>query len=219
MDRSESVRVMVVQGRCLLRDSLIGRMKRRSWIEVCATAFGLAEARELIVLYSPHVMVINASLQSGAEAGFLAQLRHEFPAVPVVTFSCAATNSFDDLIREIRSASKSFRVARWWMRIHGSGASPAILNRPTRKPRSSNSVRSLRNLAASCASRSVPARSQERETPGLRSWTTLERFCTRRRRCDRWEISFAGTRDSLCACTRFSSSHVQAAILRSMRSE
>ena len=88
MIQEKTVRIVVIQGYCLLRDALIGRLEQESWIEVCAAGSGGEETRELIDLHRPHVLVINVSLKCSVGILSLRKLKKEFYGLAVVALSC-----------------------------------------------------------------------------------------------------------------------------------
>lgn len=125
MVRNETVRVVVVQGYCLLRKALVERLEKEAWIEVCALASGIDEARELIDQHRPHVLVMNVSLKCSVGVSSLKKLKRDFFGLAVVAFSCdsefenayvgqvlragadgyiSSGDSLDNLVGEIRSA-------------------------------------------------------------------------------------------------------------------
>lgn len=88
MVQNEMVRVMVVQGYCFLREALIERLEKESWIEVCAKASSLDEARTLIEQHRPHVLVMNISLKCSVGVSSLKTLKRDFIGLAVLAFSC-----------------------------------------------------------------------------------------------------------------------------------
>lgn len=88
MVQSMRVRVVVIQGYCLFRNTLIERLEKEPWIEVCAAASGMEEARKLIGLHRPHVLVVNVSLKCSEGGASLTKLKRDFPGMSVVALSC-----------------------------------------------------------------------------------------------------------------------------------
>jgi DNA-binding NarL/FixJ family response regulator len=121
------VRVVVVQGYCLLRSALVERLEREPWIEVCCVAANVDEARELMKEHDPQVLIINISLKCSVGISLIKNLKRDFAGVAVVAMSCdsefentlvgqalragadgyvSAEDSLDDLVRAVRSANE-----------------------------------------------------------------------------------------------------------------
>ncbi|MEN8254775.1 MAG: response regulator transcription factor [Verrucomicrobiota bacterium] len=135
MVQNKMVRVMVVQGYCLLREALIERLEKETWIEVCAAASGLDEARMPIKQHQPDVLVLNVSLKCSAGISSLRKLKCDFPGLAVIAFSCdsefenayvgqvlragadgyvSSENSLDDLIHAIQSVREGNTAKLQW---------------------------------------------------------------------------------------------------------
>jgi len=135
MVQNEMVRIMVIQGYCLLREALIERLEKETWIEVCAAASGLDEAKVLIEQYQPHVLVMNVSMKCSAGILSLRKLKCDFPGLAVLAFSCdsefenayvgrvlragadgyvSSGNSLDDLIHAIQSVREGNAAELQW---------------------------------------------------------------------------------------------------------
>ncbi|MBN2685256.1 MAG: response regulator transcription factor [Pontiellaceae bacterium] len=125
------VKILVVQGRCLLRETLIGRLKNEYWIEVCALAENVNDAVAQIERHDPHVLLVNIGLKCNVSPLCIAKLRRMHDA-SIVALSCdtefedvcigqslragaagyvSIEDSLDDLICAIRFAAK--RKSYW----------------------------------------------------------------------------------------------------------
>lgn len=88
MIQVSKVRVVVVQGYCLLRNALIDRLEQEPWIEVCGAAAGIDEARELIDEHRPQVLVINVSIKCSTGVSSLKKLKRDYYGLAVIALSC-----------------------------------------------------------------------------------------------------------------------------------
>jgi DNA-binding NarL/FixJ family response regulator len=88
MIQRERIRIVVVQGFCLLRNLLIERLEKEPWIEVCAVASGVEAMPELVELHRPHVLVMNVSLKCSAGLASLRKLKRDYFGLSTLAFSC-----------------------------------------------------------------------------------------------------------------------------------
>ena len=127
MIQVKSVRVVVVQGYCLLRKALIERIERESWIEVCGSATGIEEARGLVEEHRPHVLVMNVSMKCSVGVSSFRKLKRDHAGLAILAFSCdsefentsvgqalragadgyvSAEDSLEDFVHAIRSVKE-----------------------------------------------------------------------------------------------------------------
>lgn len=125
MEENRVIRVLVAQGNCFLRKSLIERLHQEQWIMVCGLVAHVEDVGQLIELFSPHVLVVNLSLKCNSGAPSLKMLKREYPGLSIVVLSCdsdlkgahvgqalregadgyvSAEGSLEDLVRSIRLA-------------------------------------------------------------------------------------------------------------------
>ncbi|MDA3833014.1 MAG: response regulator transcription factor [Spirochaetales bacterium] len=95
MEKNEFVRVLVIQGRCLLRDTLLERLRGEYGIEVCALADGVDGVPAQIEQHDPHVLLINVGLKCGTGPLAIARLKRNYREISVVALSCDV--EFEDL--------------------------------------------------------------------------------------------------------------------------
>lgn len=88
MGSAEKIRVVVVQGRCLVPELLEDRVAMTGAAEICARAETFEEACQAIALHRPQVLLVKASHKCCGAALSLAQFKQEFHWLPVVAFSC-----------------------------------------------------------------------------------------------------------------------------------
>lgn len=89
MVQEEKVRVMLVQGRCLLRDLLVEKISTSTGIERCDAVSNMNEAVSLLEIM-PHVLVINTSLKCSQGIALLQEFKTRFPDIAILAFSCDA---------------------------------------------------------------------------------------------------------------------------------
>ena len=88
MIKEKTVRVVVTQEYCLLRNALVERLEKEPWIEVCATATDVKETQTLILQHRPDVLVMNVSPKCSVGASLLKKLKREFFGLAILVFSC-----------------------------------------------------------------------------------------------------------------------------------
>jgi DNA-binding NarL/FixJ family response regulator len=99
------IRIVVAQGRCLLRSALIERLEQDPQIEVCAVSSDAAEVQGFIREHRPHVAVVNISLRCSAGMSSLKKLKRGFPGMAVLAFAC--DSEFEDLYIELAQRAEA----------------------------------------------------------------------------------------------------------------
>jgi DNA-binding NarL/FixJ family response regulator len=123
MMQRAGLRIVVNQGCCLFRKSLVERLEQEEWVAFCAVASELGQAREWIEQHKPHVLAINISPRYNMGISSLKILKRDYFWLSILAFSCDsefenaymgsviragadgyidADNSLEDFVRAIR---------------------------------------------------------------------------------------------------------------------
>ena len=81
-------RVVLAQGYCLLQNTLIERLDRVPWIEVCAVTPAVENMEGLIFQHRPHVIIASISPKCSAGMASLKRFKREFVGIGMLAFSC-----------------------------------------------------------------------------------------------------------------------------------
>mgnify|MGYP001037732765 CR=1 FL=1 len=128
------VPVVVIQGRCLLRNALTDRLKAEEWIQLCDAAENVDEVETMIMEHNPSILIMNISMKCSAGITSLRQLKKRFKGLSIVAFSCdsdfedtsvghalkagadgyvSSRDSLDTLVEAVRAISKKQHYVTW----------------------------------------------------------------------------------------------------------
>jgi len=88
MVRENTIRLVVLQDYRLLRSALVERINREVSMEVCGQSSCGEEARKLISLHKPHLVLMNISFRNARGFTLLRRLKKDFEELRILTFSC-----------------------------------------------------------------------------------------------------------------------------------